>query len=80
MGHHFNCHCAERQKPLSKRNWEVLQYKWNSGAFVKGDGEHSDYSTVICHSCNRSGRTKAAYVDKLAWIHPDTLELDEASK
>ncbi|MBE16541.1 MAG: hypothetical protein Unbinned6354contig1000_26 [Prokaryotic dsDNA virus sp.] len=65
MGHHFNCHCAERQKPLLERKWEILQYKWNSGAFVKGDGEPSDYSTIVCHSCDRVGRTKAAYIDRL---------------
>lgn len=61
----FSCSCEERKKPVTERNWVVVEYKWNSGAFVAGDGEYSDYSEVRCLSCCARGRTKAKYVEKL---------------
>ena len=68
MSASFNCKCPERSKPIDERNWVVYQYKWNSGAFVAGNGEPSDYSTVCCLSCNGIGRTKAKYVDQLRQV------------
>lgn len=61
----FNCHCAERKKPVKERNWVVWQRKQRCSAF---DGYHpmpSDYSTVYCKACRACGRTKAAFVDQL---------------
>jgi hypothetical protein len=65
MAQGFSCKCPERQKPIDERNWSLVQYRWNSGAFTSSNGEPSEYSTVICESCGRSGRTKANYVDDL---------------
>lgn len=61
----FSCHCPERQKPVTERNWVVLQYKCNYSAFNGGKKTPSDYSHVICNSCGRQGRTKANFVDEL---------------
>lgn len=75
MAKSFDCKCPERQKPVKKRNWLVLEYKWNSGAFVKKGGEPSDYSSVICKACGASGRTKAKYVGELPrYSKPSDLE------
>jgi len=61
----FGCHCEERKKPVEQRNWWVMKRNCRRSAF---DGYHirsSEYSTVICLTCNGCGRTKAAFVDKL---------------
>ncbi len=62
------CSCPERKKAISERNWVVTQYQWNSGAFVAGDGEWSQYSTVWCMSCKSVMRTKAKYVEYLPLV------------
>ena len=65
MAYKCACSCVERRKPINIRKWVVTQYKWNSGAFVSGDGERSDYSSVRCLCCGSIMRTKANYVEKL---------------
>jgi hypothetical protein len=57
--------CQERKKPVSERNWEILQYRCNHSAFNGYHYTPSDYSTVRCCSCGAVGRTKAKYVDSL---------------
>lgn len=61
----FSCHCEERQKPVHERNWRVISRCCNHSAFNGYHYTFSDYSAVICLTCGISGRTKAAYVDKL---------------
>ena len=63
----FNCHCAERRKPIQERNWEVWQRLCNYSYFEKPRGSRhlSIYSTVYCKSCQALGRTKAKYVNSI---------------
>jgi hypothetical protein len=61
----FGCKCPERKKPVRERNWVVTQRYCNHSAFNGYHYTPSDYSTVVCLSCRRSGRTKAAYVYEL---------------
>lgn len=61
----FGCKCGERKKPLSDRNWRVLQYRCNHSAFNGYHQTPSEYSTVCCDACGASGRTNAKYVNEL---------------
>jgi hypothetical protein len=61
----FGCHCEERSKPAEKRNWFVMKRNYRCSAFDGYRSMPSDYSTVICMSCNACGRTKAQYVYEL---------------
>lgn len=61
----FRCHCPERRKPIAQRNWGISQRKCNYSAFSGYHYTPSDYSQVHCLSCLATGRTKAAFVDKL---------------
>ncbi len=50
---------------MAQRDWTVVQRYCNHSTF---NGRHytpSEYSSVICHACNTSWRTKAAYVASL---------------
>ena len=63
----FGCKCAERKKPVEKRNWAVVHRKCNYSYFEYPGGQwhSSEYSKVLCLSCSACGRTKAKYVDDL---------------
>lgn len=63
----FGCKCEERKKPVEERNWKVIHRHCNYSYFEypKGQQHSSEYSEVICLSCNACGRTKAKYVDDL---------------
>jgi hypothetical protein len=58
----FNYKCKERDKPVEKRAWFVLQRYCNHSAFNGYHLTSSDYSTVHCIKCGAIGRTKAKYV------------------
>jgi hypothetical protein len=66
----FECHCEERQKPLAERNWRVTKRNFHTSAFSGYRRTYSDYSTVLCLSCMRIGRTKANYVTGVKDIKP----------
>lgn len=61
----FSCHCQERNKPIDKRNWSVINRNYHCSAFNGYQKTYSDYSLVICDTCGAIGRTKAKYVKKL---------------
>lgn len=60
-----SCQCEERQKPMAQRAWFVVDYKCNYSAFNGYKYTNSDYSSVCCHACRRTWRTKAGYVEDL---------------
>ena len=76
----FNCHCAERKKPIADRNWTVVQHRCNHSAFNGYQYTPSDYSTVRCCACGRVGRTKAAYVYDLVTAGKTGWDGKEAPK
>lgn len=59
------CNCTERNEPIEKRAWVILDYKCNHSAFSGYHYTSSDYSAIQCSRCMAVWRTKAAYVDKL---------------
>ena len=61
----FGCHCSERKKPVSERNWVVIVRKGNYSAFNGYRFTPSEYSEVYCRSSGALGRTRAKYVDEL---------------
>lgn len=61
----FSCKCEERKKKPEARNWGVIQRNCHFSAFNGYRRTFSDYSSVICLSCGRVGRTKANYVKLL---------------
>jgi hypothetical protein len=69
MSNGATCKCPESKKPLEQRKWSVVQYKQRCSAFDGYRTMRSDYSAVFCSECNKTWRTKAAYVDKLRCAH-----------
>lgn len=65
MSQGFSCKCPEKNKPISKRNWFVLQRECNFSAFSGYHYTPSAYSGVRCMSCGTYWRTKANYVREL---------------
>ena len=63
----FSCHCKERKKPVTDRNWIVIVRNGNYSHFEspKGCFHPGNYSTVYCKNCHSMGSTKAKYVDFL---------------
>jgi len=61
----FSCNCAERKKPVTERNWIVVNRECNYSAFSGYRWTPSRYSLVHCRECRALGRTKAKYVDQL---------------
>lgn len=59
------CCCEESVKPLLKRNWSVIQYKYNQSAFNGYKYTPSDWSGLRCNRCKAHWRSRAEYVDKL---------------
>lgn len=62
MAPSFNCHCAERAKPVHERAWVVFQRGCHRSAFAGYHLTRSRWSTVTCLKCCACGRTKASYV------------------
>lgn len=56
----FRCTCKSED-----RNWEVTQYRVSHSAFNGYRVAPSNYSSVVCHTCQRAWRTKAKYVEEL---------------
>lgn len=80
MATHFNCVCEERKKQIHDRAWVITEYKWNSGAFVSGGGEYSDWSSILCLECGSSGRSKSKYVDKLEIMNRSEAREEERAR
>jgi hypothetical protein len=59
---------AEQVVPCMREHrstWMVVHRKCNFSAFSGYQQTPSDYSLVLCGTCGRRWRTKAAYVDTL---------------
>lgn len=48
-------------------NWRIYTYKGSYSAFNGYQFQPSDYSELLCVSCGRMWRTKAEYVQGLAF-------------
>lgn len=62
-----SCSCPERKKPIQERAWRVLTYLGNYSAFNGYHFTRSEYSSVACDACCATWRTKADYVQLLAF-------------
>jgi hypothetical protein len=57
----YGCQCH----PVNRKTWVVVHWRCNYSAFNGYRYTPSSYSLVACLVCDRSWRTKAAYVDHL---------------
>ena len=56
----YGCTCLP-----AERTWVIVRWRCNYSAFNGYRHTPSDYSLVACLKCERSWRTKAAYVSTL---------------
>lgn len=85
MSQSFNCHCAERKKPVIERAWFVCQRNEQRSAFNGYHPQYSEHSTVVCGQCRATGRTKASYVSLLPdapanWPQEHTFTREQLGK
>jgi len=63
------CQCGGSRK-VKMKNWKIFALRCNHSAFNGYHRAISDYSHIVCTVCIGSWRTKANYVNTLAF-HPD---------
>lgn len=69
--HVYNgCECD----PEDRAQWRVRMYRCNYSAFNGRRWTPSDYSLVGCTKCQKSWRTKAAYVETITHAKPGEWE------